>query len=119
MSKPTVGELVEHLRELVHWEQVAIHLPGIDSSDIEKIKKDNSQTEDQKQVLYDKWLRVHLDASWENVILALQRARENALAASLRRKFNFGNSGEEISTKKKERHLFPFSSRVHSVKIHF
>ena len=88
MSKPTVEELVELLRKLVHWEQVAIHLPGIDQSDIDKIKKDNSKTDDQKQVLYDKWLRVYPDASWEDVIRALEKEEENTRAVSLREKFH-------------------------------
>ena len=105
MSKPTVEELVEHLRKLVHWEQVAIHLPGIYRSNIEKIKKDSSktgnETDDQKQILFDRWLRIHPDASWENVIMALRKAEENALAESLRRKFNFASLGEEISTPEK------------------
>lgn len=121
MSKPTVEELVEHLQKLVQWEQVAIHLPGIDQFNIEKIHRDSSKTgsgtDAQKQILFDRWLQIHPDASWENVIMALEKAEQNALAESLRqgRKFNFGNSGEEISTKKKERHLFPFSSIVHKI----
>ena len=88
MSTPTVGELVEFLQKVAHWERVAIQLPKIDQSHIAIIKKDNSQTEDRIRALYGKWLRVYSDASWKDVILALEKAEENTLAKSLRKRFN-------------------------------
>ena len=86
----------------MHWERVAIQLPKIDQSDIDKIKNDNSKTEDRKQVLYDKWLRVHLDASWEDVIRALEKAEENTLAENLRKKMSSGPAREQPAPQEPE-----------------
>ena len=41
MSKPTVKELDQCLRALVLWERFALHLPGIDQTDIDTIKENS------------------------------------------------------------------------------
>ena len=73
--KPTLAELNGSLKKLVEWEQMAIFLPTIDGSVIKTIKKENQNDSAlQKFALYDKWLRVYPDASWEDVVHALREA---------------------------------------------
>ena len=89
MSKPTVKELDQYLRDLVHWERFALHLPGIDQTDTDTIKE-NSRDDvvDRKLDLYKKWLKVYPNASWDDVIQALEKVEENAIASNLRAKFS-------------------------------
>ena len=78
--KPTLAELDISLKKLVKWEQMAIHLPNIDGSDIESIKIENqTDLSKQKFALFRKWLSVYPDASWEDVVHALREAEENFL----------------------------------------
>ena len=88
MPKPSVEDLQEYLQDLVHWERLAIHLPGIEQKDIDIIKRDRNDTVDQKQCLYDVWLRAYPDASWEDVVHALEKVKENGIAKNIREKFN-------------------------------
>ena len=79
--KPTLGKLYISLKTLVKWKQMAIHLPNIDGSVIETIKKENqNDLAEEKLALCMKWLNVYPDASWEDVLHALREAEENNLA---------------------------------------
>ena len=79
--KPTLAELDRSLKKLVKWKQMAIHLPNIDASVIETIKKENqNDLAEEKLALCMKWLSVYPDASWEDVVDALREAEENVLA---------------------------------------
>ena len=84
MSRPTVQELDQQLKDIVNWERFAIHLPKITQTDIEIIKRDNSNnTSGQKLALFDKWLRSYPNASWDAVVTALEVIDENTLAESI------------------------------------
>ena len=84
MSRPTIQELDQQLNDLVNWERLAIHLPKITQTDIEIIKRDNSNNRSgQKLALYDKWLRSYPNASWDAVVLALEVIDENTLAKNI------------------------------------
>ena len=84
MSRPTVPELDQQLKDLVNWERLAIHLQTITQRDIEIIKRDNPNNNIyQKQVLFDKWLRSYPNASWDAVVLALEAIDENTLAQTI------------------------------------
>ena len=77
----TVQALDECLKELVDWEMVATYLPEMTQADIEFIKKDNpGNTGIQKLALYNKWLHLYPHGTWENVIKALEKVKENRLA---------------------------------------
>ena len=54
-------------------------------STIDKIKRDNSGIDNQKQALYNTWLQSHPGATWGNVIHALETVGENSLAETLRK----------------------------------
>ena len=84
MSRPTVQELDQQLKDLVNWERLAIHLPQITTSDIEIIKQNKPfDVNAQKQALFDKWLRSYPNASWDAVVLALEAIDENTLAQTI------------------------------------
>ena len=84
MSRPTVQELDQQLKDIVNWERLAIHLPKITQTDIDIIKQDNPlNVNRQKQALFDKWLRSYPNASWDAVVLALEVIDENTLAENI------------------------------------
>ena len=86
--KVSERELDEHLRGLVDaWERFALHLPRISLADIAAIKRNNPlNISNQKISLYEKWLRLFPQASWDNVIDALEKAEEYNLAKQIRTK---------------------------------
>ena len=103
MEKPTVKGFVENLKDLVRWKTFAIHLPEIEQSHIDTIESDSRDDNvDQKQRLYDKWLRVYPEASWEDVIMALEKVEENTIAKSLREKFLIRVTETAMSPKQPE-----------------
>ena len=82
--KVSERELDGHLGGLVDWERFALHLPRISSADIAAIKRNNpSNISNQKISLYEKWLRLYPQASWDNVIDALEKADEHTLAEQI------------------------------------
>ena len=84
MSRPTVKELDQQLKDIVNWERFAIHLPKITKTDIEIIKRDNpNSTSGQKLALFQQWLRVYPSASWDAVVTALKVIDENTLAENI------------------------------------
>ena len=88
MSTLEVHELDEHLKELVYWERVALHLPDFNQTDIDLIKRNcRDDVKDQKLDLYKTWLEKCPHASWSDVIGALEKAEQRSLASKLRNKF--------------------------------
>ena len=86
-SRPTESELDLKLAELVNWQIFATHLPDFTRGDIEQIEQDNHDVQRQKLELYGTWLRRCPNASWNDIVLALEKARENTLADIIKRKF--------------------------------
>ena len=96
-SRPTESELDLELAELVNWQRFATHLPDLTAGDIEQIKLDNnSNVAQQKLGLYRKWLQTSTKASWEYVITALEKAKENILADVVKKKFNTASSSSSL-----------------------
>ena len=88
MNQPDTVQLIDYLKDLVQWEQFAIHLPGITQPDIDTIKRDESSTAGQKQALFDQWLRLCPKASWVNVVQALEKTGEMRIVSKLRNEFS-------------------------------
>ncbi len=60
----TVATLDKQLSSLVQWEKFGLQLKGIESQDIETIRRNHpADNALQKQALYTKWLTVCPDAS--------------------------------------------------------
>ena len=84
-SRPTESELDLELVELVNWQRFATHLPNLTRADIEEIQKNRNDIKDQKLELFGTWLRKSSDASWNDVMSALERAQEKRLSDTLRK----------------------------------
>ena len=86
MSRPTEGELYKELQALVKWEAFALSLPGIKKTpDIDIITRDHpNDAQAQKLSLFSLWLRRSPNASWQDVINALETAQELNLAKQLK-----------------------------------
>ena len=102
LKKPTVRELAIRLTDLVMWERFAIHLPEIETTQIEIIKRESPHDiEYQKIQLFNKWLRMCPSASWEHVIHALETVGESNIARDIRREYSIlaPTSEEKMSYK--------------------
>ena len=84
-SRPTESKLDLELVELVDWQRFATHLPNLTRADIEEIEKNRNDIKDQKLELFGTWLRKSSDATWNDVISALERAQEKRLSDTLRK----------------------------------
>ena len=85
-SRPTENELDLELADLVNWQRFATHLPDLTREDIEEIKLNNPQNVAQQKLnLFGTWLRKSSDASWNDVISALEKAQEKRLADTIRK----------------------------------
>ena len=91
-KKPTVLKLVEYLRDLTDWIKFAQYLPGIEERHIDQIKEENKEkVDDEKRALYKKWLEVYPDASWNDVIEALEKAERKDIALTVKTQEVKGN----------------------------
>ena len=85
MEKPTELKLFEYLVDLIDWTIFAQYLPGIKERHIQKIEQENKRkVDDQKRALYKKWLEVYPDASWNDVIEALEKAERKDIALTVK-----------------------------------
>ena len=87
-SRPTESELDLELAELVNWQRFATHLRDLTRGDIEQIEQDNRDVQRQKLDLFGTWLRRSPNASWNDIVLALEKAKEITLANVIKMKFN-------------------------------
>ena len=78
-----VKELNEALTDLANWERFAIHLPGINLTDTNKITKEFNCVDRQKLELFDLWLSRYPSASWDDVISALKEIGEDRIARDI------------------------------------
>ena len=81
--RPKYDQLIELLDTLVNWQKFGTFLPGIKSEHIQVIERDIRGTDLQKSALFSKWLSVHPEASWQDVVFALEKSQEYTLASKL------------------------------------
>ena len=85
MEKPTELKLFEYLVDLINWTIFAQYLPGIKERHIQKIEQENKgKVDDERRALYKKWLEVYPDASWNDVIEALEKAERKDIALTVK-----------------------------------
>ena len=90
--RPKYDQLLELLDTLVSWEKFGAFLPGIKSEHIQVIERENRRIDQQKTALFSKWLSVHPEASWQDVLFALEKSQEYSLASKLYQKLNTTSS---------------------------
>ena len=86
--RPRYDQLIELLDSLVNWQKFGTFLPGIKSEHIQVIERDIRGTDLQKGALFSKWLSVHPEASWQDVLFALEKSQEHSLASRVYQKLN-------------------------------
>ena len=84
---PSMNELHLELKGLVRWKKFATHLRMMEQSDIDKTTKDNCDSAEQRLAVFGTWLHKCTNASWEDVVSALEKIDENILAEHLRMKY--------------------------------
>ena len=84
-DRPDMSLLIQWLDPLVDWIPFAYCLPEMTHSDISKIQAENKKVDDQKLALYTKWLYITPNATWEDVITALNIKREYKLVQDIKR----------------------------------
>ena len=85
MEKPAVLKLGDYLVDLIEWIKFAEHLPGIEQRHIDQIKEENKgKVNDEKRALYNKWFQVYPDATWNDVIKALEKAERKDIAEKVK-----------------------------------
>ena len=94
--RPTENELDLELAELVNWQRFATHLPNLTRGDIEQIEQDNRDIQQRKLELYGTWLRKCPNASWNDIVLALQNSKETTLADVIKTKFNIEEAHDRV-----------------------
>ena len=86
-SRPTESELDLELAELVNWQRFATHLPHLTRGDIEQVEQENHDVQRQKLELFRTWLRRCPNASWNDIVVALEKSKEITLANVIKMKF--------------------------------
>ena len=86
-SRPRESELDIELAELVNWQRFATHLPDLTRGDIEQVEQENHDVQRQKLELFRTWLRRCPNASWNDIVLALEKSKEITLANVIKMKF--------------------------------
>ena len=87
LSRPEEALWAEYLESLIEWQTFAIFLPKIRHSDIKKIEKEETgKVDQQKMALWSKWTSVYPSGSWDDVVAALKRMKENKLAEEIEKK---------------------------------
>ena len=85
-ERPVVRDLVLWLRDLVDWVPFGENLPGIREAHIQLIQaENNNQIGAQKRALFNKWLAIYPEASYKDVVNALERVEKQALARDIRK----------------------------------
>ena len=65
---------------------------------IKQIQRNNHEVHLQKLELFGTWLLIQPDASWKDVVLALEKARENTVAEAIKKKFKISFPVQNISS---------------------
>ena len=87
-ARPKYDQLIELLDTLVNWQKFGTFLPGIKSEHVQVIERDKKENDLQKGSLFSKWLSVDPEASWQDVLFALEKSQEYSLASRVYQKLN-------------------------------
>ena len=100
-SKPEFDKLILWLGPLNKWQDFGACLPEIKGWDIQRIEINHpANIEGQKRALYNNWLQVYPTASWQDVITALEKAKQNEIAHQIKQ--NLGVQQTQNSPQGKE-----------------
>ena len=86
--RPQYDQLIKLLDPLVNWQKFGTFLRGIKSEHIQEIERDKKENDQQKAALFTKWLSIHPEASWQDVLSALETSEEHTLALDVQNNLN-------------------------------
>ena len=78
--------LAQEIEEVVEWHRLGLYL-GLSEKDIREIELNHQELARRRTAMLDKWTRKQCNASWEMVIVALEKMSELRLANKLREKY--------------------------------
>ena len=78
--------LFSELEPVTKWFQLGINL-GLQTHRLDKIRQDYHETDQQMLQMLDVWLRREPNASWLDVVNALEEMEENTVAKNIRQKY--------------------------------
>ena len=86
-----VGDLSFELKTVTDWHQLGTCL-GLQTDELKQIELDYQGNERRKKEMLDLWLRRKPNAGWRDVVSALKKMEENAVAERIRQ--NYVRGGE-------------------------
>ena len=78
--------LSSELATVTDWKKLGINL-GVSKNDLDEIQHDNQWDYQRKLEMLKLWLQCTPNATWEDVVIALQKMGKNALAEGIHRKY--------------------------------
>ena len=84
-----VKNLSSELTTITNWYQLGVYL-NLQTHELDKIQQDHAHqgNDRQRMEMLDLWLRHTPNATWDNVVSALQQMRENRVAENVHQKHN-------------------------------
>ena len=83
-DQPSCLLFAKYLKPLADWKPFALCLPGITQSHVNIIDRTKRNAHLKKMALHKKWLEVNPQASWRDVITALETCHENKVAETVK-----------------------------------
>ena len=83
-DQPSCLLFAKYLKPLVDWKPFAFCLPGIAQSHVNIIDRTKRNAHLKKMALHKKWLEVNPQASWRDVITALELCHEDEVAETVK-----------------------------------
>ena len=98
-NAPDFKSLCAELKTVTDWHQLGINL-GVPADELRRIERDYQGNDRRRAEMLDLWLRCTPNATWEDVVRALQQMGENAVAENIREKHIRGRSMLHLATTK-------------------
>ena len=98
-GKPTFPQIIEWLEPLIAWQDFGHFLPEMPPHVVQKIETDKATITERKTALCRKWLAIYPKATWKDVINALEKIGENAMAENIKSQLKGGASYSTASPK--------------------
>ena len=94
---PTLKELLKELSKVEKWFMLGIFL-DVPVDQLEKIESSHQQRELERCMIdmLKYWLNNNVNASWKDVVRALEQINQLVLAATVKQKYLCGDEGEGI-----------------------
>ena len=83
-DEPSCLLFAKYLKTLADWKPFALCLPGITQSHVNIIDRTKRNAHLKKMALHKKWLDVNPQASWRDVITALELCHEDEVAETVK-----------------------------------